>query len=328
MHHTEVLIVGGGPAGAACAWRLRQRGIECAILERQAFPRLKLCAGWITPQVVRDLQLVPSEYPGSWTAFSALHLSIRGVRLPLPTRQYAIRRVEFDHWLLRRSGAPVVQHKVEQIERVGDRYVLDGAYSCTFLVGAGGTRCPVYRALFQGSSPRSAGSLIVTLETEFPYPYTDPRCRLWFFEHGLSGYAWYVPKTGAQGGPTHVNVGIGGGARALRASGDRLKRHWNLLVEKLDRLGLVRGHEWRPRGYAYYLRQARPEVRRDNALIVGDAVGLATRDMGEGIGPAVRSGLLAAEAILHDTTYDLRAIARVSLLPSLSRFFDRLGARI
>jgi flavin-dependent dehydrogenase len=60
-------------------------------------------------------------------------------------------------------------------------------------------------------------------------------------------------------------------------------------------------------------------VRRGNALIVGDAVGLATRDMGEGIGPAIRSGLLAAEAILHDSDYDLRAIPRVSLLPSLQR---------
>jgi flavin-dependent dehydrogenase len=69
-------------------------------------------------------------------------------------------------------------------------------------------------------------------------------------------------------------------------------------------------------------------VRRDNAFIVGDAVGLATRDMGEGIGPAVRSGLLAAQAIVHDTDYDLRAIARVSLLPSLRRLVDRLGPRL
>jgi flavin-dependent dehydrogenase len=113
----------------------------------------------------------------------------------------------------------------------------------------------------------------------------------------------------------------------MRANGDRLKRHWALLVEKLDRLGLVQGHEWRPRGHAYYLRQAHPELRRDNAFIVGDAVGLASRDMGEGIGPAVRSGLLAAEAIFHDTTYDLHTIARVSLLPSLRRLVDRLGPR-
>lgn len=309
---TDVLIVGGGPAGAACAWRLRQRGVDCLILDRQRFPRTKPCAGWITPQVVRDLDLIPADYPGGFTTFAALVISIRGFKFRLPTRQHAIRRWEFDDWLLRRAGVPVHIHEVDAITRTGGAYVVDGAFSGNYLVGAGGTHCPVYRTLFREASPRDGGSLIVTLEEEFSYPYTDPHCRLWFLEHGLPGYAWYVPKANGI-----VNVGIGGKAEPLRARGDHLKRHWGLFLAKLDRLGLVHGHAFQPRGYAYYLRQARPEVRRDNALIVGDAVGLATLDMGEGIGPAIRSGLLAAEAILHDSDYDISTIPKVSLLPSL-----------
>jgi flavin-dependent dehydrogenase len=289
------------------------------ILDRQPFPRAKPCAGWITPQVVRDLDLVPADYPGGFTTFNALHISIRGLRVKLPTRQHAIRRWEFDDWLLRRAGVPVLLHKVGTITRAGAGYVVDGAFSANHLVGAGGTRCPVYRTLFREAGPRDDGSLIVTLEEEFPYPTdsvrrSDERCRLWFLEHGLPGYAWYVPKANGI-----VNVGIGGKAETLRARGDRLKRHWGLLVEKLDRLGLVHGHTFHPRGYAYYVRQAQPEVRRDNAWIAGDAVGLATLDMGEGIGPAVRSGLLAAEAILHDSDYEISTIPKLSLLPSLQR---------
>lgn len=319
MRHTDVLIVGGGPAGAACAWRLRRRGIECIILDRQRFPRAKLCAGWITPQAVRDLALNPADYPGGITTFSALHISIRGIPFPLPTRQYAIRRWEFDHWLLRRAGVPVFHHQVRSIARVKDGYHVDGAFTANYIVGAGGTRCPVYRTLFREAGPRDGGSLIVTLENEFAYPHTDPRCRLWFLENGLSGYAWYVPKANGI-----VNVGIGGGAESLRARGDHIRRHWTLFVKKLDRLGLVRGYTFQPRGYAYYTRQPQPELRRDNALIVGDAVGLATLDMGEGIGPAVRSGLLAAEAILHGSDYTLKPIAKTSLLPSLSKLVAAL----
>jgi flavin-dependent dehydrogenase len=319
---TDVLIVGGGPAGAACAWRLRQHGVDCLILDRQRFPRAKPCAGWITPQVVRDLDLVPGNYPGGFTTFAGLMISIRGFRFRLPARQHAICRWEFDDWLLRRADVPVHQHKVDTIARVGGAYVIDDAFSGKYLVGAGGTRCPVYGTLFGGASPRDEDSLVVTLEEEFPYSHTDSHCRLWFLEHGLPGYAWYVPKVNGV-----VNVGIGGKVEGLRAKGDRLKRHWRLLLDKLDRLGLVRGHTFRPRGYAYYLRQARPEVRRDNALIAGDAVGLATLDMGEGIGPAIRSGLLAAEAILHDSDYDVRAIPRVSLLPSLRRLVAARRAR-
>jgi flavin-dependent dehydrogenase len=312
VHYADVLIVGGGPAGAACAWRLRQRGVDCLILDKQEFPRAKPCAGWITPQVVRDLQFDPGDYPGAFATFTSLQISVRGLSLRFPTRQHAIRRWEFDHWLLRRAGVPVHLHKVEAIDRVDRAYVVDGAYSAKYLVGAGGARCPVYRSLFQDSGQRTSESLIVTLEEEFPYPYTDAHCRLWFMENGLPGYAWYVPKPGGI-----VNAGLGGKVGALQARGDRLKRHWALLEEKLDRLGLVQGHAFRPRGYAYHLRQEQPEVRRDNALIVGDSVGLATLDMGEGIGPAIRSGLLAAEAILRDSDYSLRTIPRVSLMPSL-----------
>ena len=317
MRRTEVLIVGGGPAGAACAWRLRQVGVECLILERQPFPRSKPCAGWVTPQVVRDLDLDPAAYPGGFTTFAGLTISIRGFRFRLPTRQHAIVRREFDEWLLRRASVPVEVHKVDTITRVGGDYVVDGAFAGRYLVGAGGTHCPVYRAFFRESSPRDGGSLIVTLEEEFRYPHTDGRCQLWFLEHGLRGYGWYVPKTGGI-----VNVGIGGKVEPLRAEGDRLKRHWGLLVDKLERLGLVRGHVFRPRGYVYYTRQARPEVRRQNALIAGDAVGLATMDMGEGLGPAIRSGMLAAEAIVNGGGYDVGEISRVSLLPDLRRLMS------
>ena len=61
MIHTEVIIVGGGPAGSACARRLAERRIECLVLDRCRFPRAKPCAGWITPEVVKALKLDPSD---------------------------------------------------------------------------------------------------------------------------------------------------------------------------------------------------------------------------------------------------------------------------
>ncbi len=66
-------------------------------------------------------------------------------------------------------------------------------------------------------------------------------------------------------------------------------------------MGLLEGAPPRPQAYAYYLRPPHVEMRLANALLAGDSAGLATRDMGEGIAPAIRSGLLAAEAILHDS---------------------------
>jgi len=308
MIETDVIIVGGGPAGAACAWRLSQNNIKCLILDQQSFPRTKICAGWITPEVLKDLNLNTSDYPYDLTTFNSFHISIRNIKFKLCVKQYAIRRIEFDDWLLHRSGVPYRLHNVKTITQAGNKYVIDAKYSSKYLIGAGGTYCPVYQTFFSKTSPKAKDSLIIALEEEFPYAFSDDHCQLWFLEDHLPGYAWYVPKANG-----FINIGLGGNAAQLKTSGINLRNHWSKLIEKLDRTGLVKGHAFKPNGYSYYLRQKHPQVRNGNALIVGDAVGLATLDMGEGIRSAIKSGLLGAEAIIHDTDYSVASIPKYSL---------------
>ncbi len=62
MDHCHVLIVGGGPAGSACAWALSHCGVDVIILDKAKFPRDKVCAGWITPAVLDELKIDSSEY--------------------------------------------------------------------------------------------------------------------------------------------------------------------------------------------------------------------------------------------------------------------------
>ena len=52
MTASDVIVVGGGPAGSACARTLRHAGLDAVVIDRAAFPRDKVCAGWITPQVI------------------------------------------------------------------------------------------------------------------------------------------------------------------------------------------------------------------------------------------------------------------------------------
>lgn len=311
MIETETLIVGGGPAGSTCAWQLQQRHADFLLLEKERFPRFKPCAGWVTPVVLRDVQLDPGVYPGGLTHFDSFELWIKDIHIRLPVKQFAIRRVEFDDWLLSRVRERVVQHSVTRIERVNDGFVVDGEYRCRYLVGAGGTYCPVRRAFAGGDRFGEPGTLIAALEEEFAYDHADPRCHLWFFQHELPGYAWYVPKVNGV-----VNVGIGAGAAALKTKEMSLKDHWQRLVEQLDQSGLVRGHAHKPAGHTYHLRGRPPQEVPPGVFLVGDALGLATRDMGEGIGPAVRSGLNAARAILDGSQYRLTGIGRYSF-PSL-----------
>lgn len=318
MERADAIVVGGGPAGSTCAWKLKQAGLDVLVLDKVEFPRTKLCAGWITPEVVEDLEIDLERYPHRLLSFERLEFNWRGLRFRKRTVQHSIRRYEFDDWLLRRSGARVVRHKVKNIESRNGGYVLDGAFECRWLVGAGGTACPVYRQVFSGQAPRDSGQQIATFEQEFAYDWQDGECRLWFFENGLPGYAWYVPK--ADG---YLNVGLGGKADSMKAQDARIRDYWQRFVERLDRENLVRGHDWEPSGYSYYLRGRARTVRSGNACIVGDAVGLASVDMGEGIGPAVRSALAAARAISTGAEYTVDSVGRFSL----PGFFKNGGGR-
>jgi len=310
MKHHRVIIVGGGPAGAACAWKLIQAGVDCLVLDKKTFPRPKTCAGWITPEVLRDLLVEPHDYPHSLTSFPFLKIFLKGFPVIRPGRQYAIRRVEFDHWLLERSGAQVIPHEVKKITLIDQGYLIDGKYSAEFLVGAGGTHCPVYHTFFSKNNPRT-GAQIVALEEEFSADWQDGDCRLWFLDNGLPGYAWYVPKEGG-----YLNIGVGGNAAALKDRCSSIQDHWEYLVKKLQEKGLVTERNFQPEGYIYYLRGNQAQFKRGNIFLVGDSIGLATLDMGEGIGPAVQSGLNAAGAILGGKEYSNSDINKYSLLPS------------
>ncbi|MDX1515181.1 MAG: NAD(P)/FAD-dependent oxidoreductase [Gammaproteobacteria bacterium] len=307
MRKFDVVVVGGGPAGSSCARKLVDGGARVAVLDREEFPRTKLCAGWITPEVVDDLEFNIESYPHRFNTFDDIVVHLKWFTFKLDSPQHSIRRLEFDDFLLKNCGAELFRHNVKNIEKKNGGYVIDGEYECDHLVGAAGTRCPVYRTIFRDRNPRARELQAATLEQEFPYDYDDSRCHLWFFDKGLPGYAWYVPK---QNG--YLNCGIGGIAEKLKARGDDIKRHWNHFTSVLAKKGFVRGFDYAPKGYSYYLRGSVDVIRVDNAFITGDSVGLATRDLCEGIGPAIRSGFRAADSILTGSEYSLDDIQAYS----------------
>ena len=317
MKKYRVVIVGGGPAGAACAGKLIKAGLEPLVVDKQTFPRQKVCAGWLTPGAFESLGVRPEEYPADLSVFPYLKVYLHGFPIRRRGKQYAIRRLEFDHWLLERSGAEVIHHEVKSIQPCERGYCLDGQIEAEILVGAGGTHCPVYRRFYAGTQPRS-GAKIVALEDEFQHDWTDQVCRLWFFENGLPGYAWYVPKKGG-----FVNIGVGGNAEILQLRGATIQGQWEYLVAKIRRMGLVGKDNLNPRGYVYHLRGNDFKAPADNLYLIGDAAGLATLDMGEGIGPAILSGLLAADAILGCSPLRFDAVPRYSLLPPWLRWLAR-----
>lgn len=297
METCDAIIVGGGPAGSACAWSLRAAALEPIVADSATFPRDKVCAGWITPQVVEDLHLDLDDYGKGRTlqAISGFRVGMIGdaaVCEATYTRpvSFAIRRTEFDHYLLARSGAHLrLGQPVRQLRRRDGTWIVNDTYSAPVLVGAGGHWCPVARLL--NGNDRSA-ALVTAQEAEFALGGAEASaCRVvpgvveLYFERDLSGYGWCVRKG------DYLNVGFG------HESHEALTRATMNFVEFLRATRrIATDTRWRWRGHAY-LTARRRRIVDDGVLLVGDAAGLAYGRSGEGIRPAIESGLLAASTI-------------------------------
>ena len=210
---------------------------------------------------------------------------------------------------IERSQAPVIEHHVKQIEKQGQGYIIDGKYECKYLVGAGGTACPVRRTFFPHQRPPE--KQILTLEKEFEYPQRDNTAHIFFLNRGLKGYSWYVPK-----GNGYVNIGLGGFGSYFKKSGTNIHQHFQWFLEDLSQRGLLdatKATELNVSGYSYYLYANQGQIKQDNCFLIGDSAGLASVDLGEGISPSIESGLLAAGEIIGDRQYQKQAVSQFSL---------------
>jgi menaquinone-9 beta-reductase len=223
----DVLIVGGGPAGSSCARVLARGGARVAVLDRAEFPRVKLCAGWISAPIWDVLELSPRAYPRGLWAWNTAHVAYRGERHAIRCRGWFIRRYELDDFLLRGSGADLhLGHHVKAIDRDADGLWRIGDLRARHLVGAGGTHCPVARIV---QPPRPRGPVGVQ-EHEFQVDAAAvARTRIGddgepelLLHDDLRGYAWNVPKT------DWLNVGVGTvDPTEVRGAWQRAREHFH-----------------------------------------------------------------------------------------------------
>ena len=300
MKQVDVLIVGGGPAGSTLAWALRDSDLTVTILDKQIFPRDKVCAGWVTPAVMEELQINLDEYARSRilqpiSGFRVSQLGKKQIETHYQDKpvSYGIRRREFDDYLLQRSGAELLLGQAfKTLQRQDDVWLVNDDIKASLVVGAGGHFCPVARVV--GAKLGRHEQVVAAQEIEFQMTLEQQRqCRVderipeLFFTPDLTGYGWVFRKG------DFLNIGLG------REDNHKLSEHVQAFCHFLKQQGKIpQDTPEKFHGHAYLLYpHALRDVVKDGLLLIGDAAGLAYPESGEGIRPAVESALLAAKVI-------------------------------
>ena len=299
MRFYDVLIVGGGPAGSTLAYSLKNSGLKIGILDKKTFPRQKVCAGWVTPEVMRVLNIHLDDY-----AKNRVLQKISGFKISqLGQKQleshysgepvsYGIRRIEFDDYLLQRCGAELILNEAfNKMEKTSEGFIVNDNYKANLVIGAGGHYCPVARAI---DSKGVSELAVVAQEAEFEMTALQKAsCSIreevpeLFFTPDLKGYGWVFRKG------DYLNIGLG------REDKSRLSSHVKMFCDYLLAQGKIpEDIVEKYNGHAYLLyNHAVREMVADNVLLIGDSAGLAYPQSGEGIRPAVESAMIAAEVI-------------------------------
>ncbi len=206
----DVLIVGGGPAGSTCARFAVRHGLDVAVVERTGRRPPKHTSAGIFDHTWKGLGLSPGDYPHAMRSPHAFEFTTLKDRERLPDvvqivapklkrRAYFPNRDEFDVWLLdlaQKDGALVLQDSMVRpgdITHDGTRYhvrIGSEIHSARVLVGAAGTRCPVYRTYFETEQGWPGQTMLLT-EVEAPESeYHGPAYASYFGFESPNVFAW------------------------------------------------------------------------------------------------------------------------------------------
>ena len=301
----DVVVIGGGPAGATAADDLARQGRSVLLLDRAG--RVKPCGGAIPPRLIRDFEIPDSLLVAHATSARMVSPSDAKVDIPIENGFVGmVDRDRFDEWLRERAAlhgavlrcgtferfgvdddGTTVVHFVERArQRQGEGVA--ASVRTRAVVGADGARSAVAREAGVPDAERTryvfAYHEILRVPEALPAGYDGSRCDV-FYRGQFSPYfyGWLFPH-----GDT-VSIGTGSADRgfSLRSAVTQLRAA----------TGLGDAETLRREGAPIPMKPLRRWDNGRDTVLAGDAAGVVAPASGEGIYYAMAGGRLAAEAV-------------------------------
>jgi geranylgeranyl reductase family protein len=299
----DVMVVGAGPGGSTVARFCAQAGLKTLLIEKERLPRYKPCGGCLSLKTVHllDFDLSPVlENTIYGVKFSYCFEDSFSIQSTQPMASLVMRD-RFDQFLVEkalRRGAEILEgERVTKVKEKEDWIEVECSkgkrLSCEYLIGADGAGSIVAKSL--SLLPQKGNRKGIGLESEISFgsivhfPKEDLHHIHLDFGRIPSGFGWVFPKREG------LSVGIGG--MFIDVEKNNLHQYF---THFLNGLSYIKGEARKVMGHplpSFYEEGQR--VSQGRVLLVGDAGSLIDPLTGEGIYYAIRSGMLAAEAILQ-----------------------------
>ncbi len=305
----DLLVLGAGPAGLSTALHLLQLDPAWAgrmlLLEKSAHPREKLCGGAVTRLGLEILQglgfPLPLPIPHARVDDVRLRYGQRVVHVPGQPQLLVFHRAELDAYLAdqaRRRGAILCENEaVLSIDPQSEAVIVTTGrkvYRARAVVAADGSKGVVRQWLNRAQTrTRVARTLEVLYPAALSAPQFMDRYALFDFSlarQGLQGYYWDFPSRVA--GNSRLNLGVYDACTSLY----RPRAHLLPLLQQAVQVEQTGSEDVRPSGHPIHWFSPRNQFAFPRMVLVGDAAG-ADPLFGEGIGPALAYGQVAAQAV-------------------------------
>ena len=323
----DVIIVGGGPAGATCALQLRNSGLRVLLIDKATFPRDKICGDAVVGRSIKTLRKCCPEMSemldqlSPKTRITKTRLSIfqhKPFEINWVNEAYCCTRYEFDNMLINavKQFAPNVSilenFNVDYIENMEERHpATDGTeggltignsktnqyFNTPIIVGCDGAQSVVSKKLTDTKLSHHDHAAAVRTYYKNVKGLEGNTTEVYLMKGFLPGYLWIFPISEG-----FANVGFGMLSEAVSAQKfnlrtallDYIKQSPSLSARFADseQVGKIEG-------FGLPLGSRRIQMSGSHFLLAGDAASLIDPSSGDGISNAIVSGKLAGETILE-----------------------------